>query len=171
MLFLFQRGIKKRKEMKPMKKIVSLFCIISLLLSVSACSNAESEESTLEQSSHEHVFSPATCMQASSCIYCGVTSGEKIGHDVIDGKCSMCNMDYYDELAALILKHGELSQVPAFDRYEYVVKMDYGECTIGYIPAWKEMTFRYVNSRSGNSFYLYVDKTAIKNQEYDWCYT
>ena len=51
------------------------------------CSRCEAEDP--DHVTHEHVWSDATCTEASKC-ECGETQGEALGHDFVEGTCSRC---------------------------------------------------------------------------------
>ena len=50
------------------KKIISLLLIAAMALTLCACG-------------HEHIWTPATCTEPKTCVYCGMTEGEPLGHD------------------------------------------------------------------------------------------
>ena len=45
-----------------------------------------------EDKTHTHTFSDATCTKAAKC-ECGEVSGEALGHNYVDGKCSRCKAE------------------------------------------------------------------------------
>lgn len=80
-----------------MKRIISTVLILSLLLSISACSRSPVTATPLlggligtglptAPTVHIHVFSPATCTDPERCA-CGQTQGEPTGHRWIEANC------------------------------------------------------------------------------------
>lgn len=43
-----------------------------------------------EPDAHKHVWAEATCTEPKTCTVCGETEGEPLGHDFVDGICTVC---------------------------------------------------------------------------------
>lgn len=97
-----------------MKKRLTLFLAITLVLSLAACSestiqdssadpthgnqigndttegpgNDSSEDATDSGDTHEHTFADATCTDAQTCSVCGATNGDALGHDLSEATCT-----------------------------------------------------------------------------------
>lgn len=65
------------------KKIMLLLGLLASLLSAAGCSAGTSSEN------HTHSYSEATCTKAATC-ECGATKGTALGHELINGTCSVC---------------------------------------------------------------------------------
>ena len=87
-----------------LKKLILFLIIFSMILCLPACNiskpkkgeNDESGSSQIEPE-HTHVFAEATCISPQKCS-CGVTEGEALGHDYVDGECSRCGKIDLDSL-------------------------------------------------------------------------
>ena len=137
-------------------------------------------------SAHVHSFVPATCKLPKTCS-CGVTEGKPLdAHDTVDGKCSMCNISYYEELRELLFKHGTYDKKNIAvngtlmkESYTYVVQKGYAkyEMIISKYEdesEWSDEITLYITSSSivdsEESFVLWIDKASVKKQTYSWRY-
>ena len=71
-----------------------------------------------------HQWLDATCQNAKKCSRCGETSGEKIAHDAKEGKCSMCGLDYFEELVSLIKNAPQTTVNDNETFYSYIVMLN-----------------------------------------------
>ncbi len=52
-----------------------------------------------------HSYADATCTEPQTCTGCGATTGSALGHDYVNGKCTVC--DAYDDVAFLMGINGD----------------------------------------------------------------
>ena len=181
-----------------MKKLLFIAVLAMIMLAFSGCG---------QEHIHEHIFSKATCLEPQTCLECGMTNGTALGHawkdatcqapktcercgetqgdilehDVTEGKCSMCGLDYYEELVSLIKKYGvykrETSGSEVFESYD--IRKD----NVG-IYEWVIWSYSLTKDRvSGgaqvmkksdkefDSFYIRFSDYGIKEQKYEWEFT
>ena len=81
-----------------MKKLLSFILLLTFAINMISCSQ--------QTTAHQHSFSKATCLKPATCTECGETEGKKGDHDSKNGKCSVCGLDYYEELVHLIKTYG-----------------------------------------------------------------
>lgn len=84
-----------------MRKIEILFTVLVMIILISACTvskkvgedDASSDKAKEENvvSTHEHEYSQVTCTEASRCS-CGEKQGIALGHELVDGTCSVCGI-------------------------------------------------------------------------------
>lgn len=181
-----------------MKKIIFSLILTGIILAFVGCSHKHdfSDASCLapktctecgetERTALGHQWNEATCMTAKTCAVCGETEGTRIEHDTTDGKCSMCGLDYYEELQSLIMKHGEyLHQVVAgkdFSSYIYKIdddhNNDYGIHSDHVIRIGTDTESCWLEYRLDNkitnvsTFYtIYLEPLDVKSQRYSWKY-
>lgn len=177
-----------------MKKIIFSLILTGIILAFVGCSHKHdfidasclapktcTECGETEGTALGHQWNEATCMTAKTCAVCGETEGTRIEHDTTDGKCSMCGLDYYEELQSLIMKHGEyLHQVVAGkDFSSYIYKIDYaynGDHVIRIgtdtESCWLEYRILGETNKNICTFYtIYLEPIDVKNQRYSWTYS
>ena len=80
-------------------KAKNILCVLVCLCILSGCSSHSEQISTSgntintndqTESNCEHDMLPATCTESKRCSVCGVTIGDPLNHDYIEGKCVRC---------------------------------------------------------------------------------
>jgi len=94
-------------EETEMKRILSVVLMIAMLMvGFCSCEMADLGSKEPETEQHIHAFSPATCAAPKTCTGCGYTEGEKLNRHAPNGDiCSVCGLDFFEELANLIKEH------------------------------------------------------------------
>ncbi len=72
----------------------------------SETAETETAETEVTETAHEHNYLDATCTSPKVCTDCGETYGEALGHDYVDGKCTVCGQsdpDYESEPAEVMV--------------------------------------------------------------------
>lgn len=135
-----------------MKKILCIIVAMVTLLSLVACSDSTGDSGTdTEADAYVHTV-----------------------HDTGSAECSVCGLNYYDELRNIILEHGEqtLASYQNFVEYKFIDG--------GYIYsfcAWKgdadtfELRIRDMWDDVDEGFTLIVSPDSIEYNEYAWSYT
>ena len=134
--------------------------------------------------SHTHTFSAATCQSPKTCTTCGATEGEKLSeHDTTDGKCSMCGLDYFDELFKIINNSSFYSENTKKEyentygmsrnandnnnRYDYEINIENDNilrlCCYRFIPG----LFKYDNVPY-QTLIVYITRSSVRKQTYDY---
>lgn len=163
-----------------MKKVISMILSLIILCSFISCGNnnqSNNDNNTPTNispsltTSHTHSYSPATCQNPKTCTACGQTEGETIAHDSVDGKCSMCGLDYFEELGRIIQENGEpYSSVRKGFRYkaQFTENILY-PCNLVafYYPDDNTITL-YFDRLGEEKFWLFIDRISVKLQEYEW---
>lgn len=72
-----------------MKTILAMFLALAMMLMITSCGNSD-ENSGRESTTHEHLWSNATCVVPKTCLVCKIVEGELGDHNYIDGICSFC---------------------------------------------------------------------------------
>jgi hypothetical protein len=72
-----------------MKKIIALILALVLCLGLCAC-DISIPPSKVPEHTHNHEWDDATCMAPKTCKICGITEGEALEHNYIDGNCTYC---------------------------------------------------------------------------------
>lgn len=85
-----------------MKRLVTWILLLASVLGLASCTveNAVLPSDVLDtsdtQTTCRHQWKDATCNSPSTCIYCGETRGNALGHNSVDGICSRCFADVGD---------------------------------------------------------------------------
>lgn len=166
-----------------MKKAICMILSLIILCSFTSCgnnnqsnndnSNTPTNTSPSLTTAHTHSYSPATCQNPKTCTGCDQTEGETIAHDSVDGKCSMCGLDYFEELGRIIQENGE-EDTYFLDHTKYYIyeieNLDHSWYSsnpiVHYNPEHGTINF-YIYSDYGD-FRLSMDKASLKFQEYEW---
>lgn len=163
-----------------MKKFICFILIISTLLLLVSCNNADNSskndsDESKQETAHVHTFNPATCKDPQTCSTCGETSGTILDHDVVNGECSMCGLDYFDVLRYLIMenfeyKHASSDASSAY--FEYPTQNDSFSlgANVSLTVDFRFIEIRYdkIDGDNLNLFVLYIDSASVKNQVYEW---
>lgn len=86
--FLFWKG----KHL--MKKLVSLLSLSILVLSAVQAFYACAAPRSQDTSEHQHLWKDATCTKPQTCLTCGATQGEALGHTTDSEVCLRCGKDF-----------------------------------------------------------------------------
>lgn len=110
--------LKEKVIMKRMRKfyVITLITIQSLFFV--SCGQP-----------HNHLYSVADCIHPATCIECGATHGDALGHTSIIGTCTRCGeIGNEDILATLNIKFEQMMEVgtPLFDCLSGVAAIDAG---------------------------------------------
>lgn len=179
-----------------MKKIAILSLILILLLTSISCNDNQIKDSSVECT---HSWTPATCQSPQRCIICNFTVGTKLEHDWIEatcqtpqtcsmcqatqggcldhdvekGHCSMCNLDYYDELLNVLKNNSTKYTNGSRTYYCYEIKYKtYGSYTL-WVRYEEHNDVLYLMCFEGHNgisdpFMLFIDKAGVKKQSYEW---
>ena len=160
-----------------MKKIICILLVISTLIILTACNKTETEiqPSKTESSVHEHTYESATCEKPKTCLSCGETTGIKLDHDVSSGKCSMCGIDYYEELKALVIANATGKELTGTVYYETIYDdIIYDKMTLKLCYNERDGVYFYCKYKDADLFeslWFYIDKSSVRNKKYDWNYS
>ncbi|MBE6665920.1 MAG: hypothetical protein E7603_06865 [Ruminococcaceae bacterium] len=148
-----------------MKKLLSFILLLTFAINMISCSQ--------QTTAHQHSFSKATCLKPATCTECGETEGKKGDHDSKNGKCSVCGLDYYEELVHLIKTYGCKTD----DCYEYkstIPSIGSDAIYIRFLDSTEKCTidiFKYNDPSdlyNQDSFYLLMPQYSVSMQKYEW---
>ena len=161
-----------------MKRILAVFlCVVILVMPLVSCGQATNDDLKVKEDSkveeHIHSFSPATCAAPKTCTNCGYTEGDKLTRHTPAGDiCSVCNLDFYEELVNLIKANdnGNDAKYPQFvvpgDKgVEYIIKLDGHE-----IDIWRKHREENSDASIGTNHSINISRGAMVTQSYEWWY-
>ncbi len=124
-----------------------------------------------EGSALGHSWESATCASPKTCMLCGSKEGKKGTHDVVNGKCSVCNLDYYEELVSLIIQYGKYYNSEYEKCYKYGTK--YAKYDLAVCTDKEYCWFECIDNDEDDYVIRYqvnIEKIDVKRQEYNWSY-
>lgn len=149
----------------------------------------ETETKKETEAPHVHVYgewktAKAPCLSDGlkyrSCS-CGETEQQTVavtGHISEKGKCSQCGLDFFTELASLILKYGEVANNKDYCIYsELDTYYEEKVIKVGILYEWEkdtiEISFRDDLAWGSEPFFLFIifDRYMFENYEYQWSAT
>lgn len=134
-----------------MKKLISILLILSILCSFVACTQSDSNSKETEEETFEKK-----------------TTAPHTKHNVKKGKCSVCGLDYFEELKNLICEHGKKKSSTQWS-YDGYFHHSGNTVSIIYDSSDNSILLSLVYSNS-DRLKMHWNKANIKSQKYDWSY-
>lgn len=163
MLRIFLSKFRKRKNIRFMRRILSLILVLALLSCalVSCVGNNAGDADGVSQ--HVHIFEKATCYAPKTC-ECGATEGKPLNrHTFEGGVCVDCEKELIVELARMVSNTATEEPLDGFD----IERDDDG--AVKHIAVSADVVDKTLSAQNIYvKVFIKMDQTAVTTGVYEW---